>query len=250
MHFYDHNGSPCYEIKGKNGNMRTPYIREAKALKLVPGSTSVSSQIGSDSIVEWKVSMAIEICRQNPFCEMGSSVETWQAKIRNLVKKESDRITNQGKYIHDALEKYYKTGKVNLKYDQYIFPVIELIERTWPHLYRTDWIAEKRFNYKGLYGGSVDLHTEYGDGIVLDFKTKDTIDVKKFKAYEGHKQQLISYSYGLNIPKAECGNIFLSALKPNIVTLEMHNNLNIYWEKFKLLLRYWHLENYNQHIEV
>ena len=155
------------------------------------------------------------------------------------------------KFRNVALEKYYLTGKIDNKWREYIVPVIELIERRWPMLKRTDWIPERSFQYNGIYGGCVDISTEYDGGIILDFKTKDSEDIKKFKAYKGHHQQLVAYAYGLRIPSAKCGNIFLSALKPNILCLEMHDRevLDTAWTGFKYLAQYWHLENFRQLIQ-
>lgn len=248
MHYYDSDGLPAYEIMGKNGKMRTPYTKEAKVLGLVPGSTSISQQLGSDNLTNYYVNKAIYFCSKIPYCEMGMSFEAWVAIIKDKSKKDGERITSQGHAIHDALEKYYKTGKISTKYREYIIPVIELISDEWPQLQRIDWIAERSFNFRGVYGGKVDLSTGYDNGIILDFKTKDTDNIEKFVCYEGHKQQLISYAYGLKIPNAKCGNVFLSALKPNITKLIMHDDLHENWEKFKVLLQYWHLDKYKQDI--
>lgn len=249
-HYYDINGEPCYEIVGKNGKKRTPYLKEAKELGLSPGVTTITGQIKSEAINIWGINSAVQICMDNPYCSMGMSKETWLQDINNRIRKERDRITGQGSKIHDALEVYYKTGKIDKKYEDYIQPVIDLIAQQWPQLKRTDWIAEKAFNYKGWYGGKVDLHTPLCGGIVLDFKTKDTTDIKKFKPYESHKQQLVAYSYGLGQPMSQIGDIFLSALAPNILSLEMvkEDEKTAVWDRFRLLVSYWHLENYNQYI--
>lgn len=262
MHYYNSKGEPTYTIIGRNGKARAPYKKEAKELNLAPGVTSINGQISSEFLSQWRINKTIDICLNNPFCEMGTSKEDWIKKIKNKIKIENDRITGQGHAIHNALERYYKTGKISRTYEEFIVPVIDLISEKWPYLCRTDWIAEASFNYKGFYGGKVDLHypgcyrivgnvKEYSQlPIILDFKTKDNVDIDKFKAYDSHKQQLIAYAYGLNIPESQCGNIFLSALKPNILLAEIHDEIGGYWDKFKLLLQYWHLENYKQKIEV
>lgn len=248
-HFYKRDGSTCYSIVGKNGKPRAPYIKEAKELGLAPGVTTIIGQIASGGLQQYFTNLAIETCKNNPFCEMGESGDSWIKSIKTKLAVERDRITNQGSAIHDALEKYYKTGVIDNEQRFFITPVIELMEETWPDLKRTDWIAERSFNYKGFYGGKVDISTEAAGGIILDFKTKDSTDISKFKAYESHKQQLAAYSYGLNMPSAKCGNIFLSALTPDMVKLEMHDDLSDSWSKFKLLLQYWMLDNYGISIE-
>ena len=263
-HFYKPDGSTCYEIIGKNGKPRTPYKKEAKEMGLAPGVTSINGQLDKPNLVNWIVDRAINVCASYPYCEMGMNKLDWAKNIKNKIKEDQERITGQGHDIHDALEVYYKTGRIMPDYADYIVPVIELIEAKWPHLQRTDWVAEKSFCYKGLFGGKVDLHYPGRKAIdhlqnivywvetpiILDFKTKDTEDKAKFKAYDEHKQQLVAYSYGLDIIGAGCGNIFLSALKPGIIGLEMHkqDELQHSWEKFKILTQYWHLENFNSNI--
>ena len=250
MHYYDTAGNSANEVQGKNGKLRTPYWHEAKALGLVPGTTSMNAQLASEAIVFWKVNLALELAKRYPFDTMTMNEDVWKDKIRAALKLESTRIQKQGHGIHDALDKYYKTGILNETWKDYIVPVIEMIASKWPMLVRTDWIAEKRFNYKGLYGGSVDLHCEYEDGIILDYKSKDTTDKSKFKTYEGHHQQLVAYAHGLGMPNAICGNILLSALEPGILVFIQHYEAELTkaWEGFKLLVQYWHLQNFRQGI--
>lgn len=247
-HYYNATGLPAYTIIGKNGKSRTPYVKEAKELGLVPGVTTITGQLANGGLTQWFINNAIETARTTEFDAMGESPETWTKKVKDKLKAENERVTGQGHDIHDALEKYYKTGKISAAHKDFITPVIDLMAETWPNLQRTDWIAERSFNYCGLYGGKVDISTEAEGGIILDFKTKDSDDIKKYVAYEGHKQQLVAYAYGLNMFNASLGNIFLSALTPNIVKLDMHGDLDIHWEKFKFLIQYWHIENYNNYI--
>lgn len=249
-HYYDTAGHPAYEIIGKNGKSRVPYKKEAKALGLAPGTTSINGQLDKPALTNWVVDKTIDICMRNPFCEMGMGQQEWRDSIKRKLAIDKERITSQGQHIHKALEKYYQTGKISDKYREFIVPVIELIADNWPNLQRSDWIAEASFNYKGFYGGCVDLHHPGDRPIILDFKTKDSDDISKFKAYDEHKQQLCAYAHGLKIINAECGNIFLSALKPNIIALQMHEDVQEYWDKYKILLQYWHLEHYKQKINI
>lgn len=252
MHYYDTQGLPAYEITGKNGKKRTPYVKEAKELGYVPGVTSINGQLDKPQLTAWLIDMAIGMCADDPFCSMGANRTEWVKKIKQRMAIERDRVSGQGHAIHGALDKYYKTGSISDQHKEFICPVISLIENTWPNLTRKDWIAEKSFNYKGAFGGSVDLHTEGEGGIILDFKTKDTVDKAKFKAYDDHKQQLIAYAYGLKMPDAKVGNIFLSALTPNIIVFEMHEDreeLTNAWFKFQILCAYWHYKNYKWDIK-
>jgi hypothetical protein len=85
----------------------------------------------------------------------------------------------------------------------------------------------------------------YRKGIVLDFKTKDTLDVNKMKGYREHIMQLAAYRHGLGIPHADCYNLFISSQDTNIVKLVKYTEKELCdaWEMFKCLLKFWQISN-------
>ncbi len=106
--------------------------------------------------------------------------------------------------------------------------------------------AEASFAHPLGFGGKVDLHSKSTEnGIVLDFKTKNTSDVKKMKGYSEHIMQLAAYREGLGIPNARCYNLFISTQNPELVVLQEYkeDDLKRHWQMFLCLLRYWRLSN-------
>jgi hypothetical protein len=59
------------------------------------------------------------------------------------------------------------------------------------------WVSEKSFACELGFGGKLDLHAPAdGDGIVIDFKTKEFTDPAKVDAYDEHLMQLAAYRLG------------------------------------------------------
>jgi len=239
-HWYLPSGETLYKITGANGKQRDTSLRDARKLDLAVGVTSILKVAASDNLTNWIVDQTIEACRLDPFCEMGCTPEDWAARIKEKRKAEGTRVTDRGAKIHDAMETYYKSGGYHGDLIDYVEPIAGLLATEFDE----PWVAEQSFNYKGLYGGKVDLHSRKGAGVVIDFKTKDSDDVSKYKGYDTQIMQLAAYREGLGIPNSRIGNVFVSANTPGIVTLEMYTEEQAQkaWEMFKCLLRYWHLE--------
>ncbi len=240
-HWYDREGRAVYTVTGSNGKERNTTLRDARKLDLAVGVTSILKVASAPGLVNWQINQAIEACRLNPFCEMGTTKEEWAAKIKELSAQEGKRITGRGSEIHSALERYYTRGTQLQEEDDYIKPVINLMQAHYPG---ADWVSEETFNYRGLYGGSVDIHCKTGNGVILDFKTKDTADKTKLKGYDTHIMQLAAYAEGLGLPNAQCGNVWISTHVPGMVELEIYTPQQVAkaWSMFYCLMTYWRLE--------
>jgi hypothetical protein len=107
------------------------------------------------------------------------------------------------------------------------------------------WISEKSFACELGFGGKLDLHTADGDGVVIDFKTKEFTDPAKVDAYDEHLMQLAAYRLGLNLPQARCANIFVSVTEPGLVVTKewSEEDLQRGEEMFFHLLKYWQAKN-------
>jgi hypothetical protein len=106
-------------------------------------------------------------------------------------------------------------------------------------------VSEKSFACELGFGGKLDLCTFDGDGIVIDFKTKEFTDPAKVDAYDEHLMQLAAYRLGLNLPQARCANVFVSVTEPGLcVTKEWsEDDLERGEEMFYHLLKYWQAKN-------
>jgi hypothetical protein len=103
------------------------------------------------------------------------------------------------------------------------------------------WATEKSFAHELGFGGKVDLHSKDGDGMVVDFKTKEFKDPSKVDAYDDQLLQLAAYRVGLGIPKARCANVYVSVTDPGLVKVIewSEEELQRGWAMFQALLTYW-----------
>ena len=246
-HFYDTDGKPVYQVpnKSKPGTMRGTTLRDMRKLDLAVGVTSINSLTRSVQLDEWKIKETIRYCMSKPFDAMCKTQEDYINEIIEESAKALTKTSDRGKEIHAAMEEYYTKDIVHGKDERYIVPVINGIREKW----NTRWSAEETFNYKGLYGGSVDLSSSWGegDGIVLDFKVKDKDGeaFNRIKGYESYKMQIAAYRVGLGMPNAIGGNVYISSKQPGLFKIELYGNeeLDRHFEMFMNLCRYWHLNN-------
>ncbi len=251
-HFYDRQGLPVYEVKKATSiGLRATHIGDARKLKLVPSVTGVTGQIAKQQLTEWMLKQLLEtVLRNKPpsdtlllsLAEYETQVDRWKKYIIPLSKEESQKAARRGTELHDKLEKYFLTGYVDDSDGDIIRAVKGLLKQKFGSM---EWVPEKSFGHKLGYGGKVDLCSFQGDGIVVDFKTKakDILDSKLL--YDDYCTQLAAYRVGLDIPQAKCYNLVISTTKPG--TVFMHEwpevELSRGFEKFKLLLSYWQIEN-------
>ncbi len=257
-HYYTSGGDACYQVPyaGKREGMRDTTITDARKLNLYPSVTELFNLLSKEGLYRWKEGMLLEATWQHEggFFE---SFEQYKKIITSFVKQEAERAPKLGSKIHDELEQWYKSG-ANLPPNDRIAKAVFTVRE---EVGKYDYIAERSFAHPLGFGGKVDLHakaisgrvedepsTWYTDivpAIVLDFKTKDTTDVKKMKGYDEHIMQLAAYRHGLGTPKARCYNLFVSSQDPSLVVLVEYEEEKLVkaWEMFKCLLRYWQLSN-------
>jgi len=248
-HYYARDGKPCYEVTGANGKIRATHLGDARKMDLAVGVTTILKVASSDGLTNWRINETIKACMQNPYCAMGMDPKAWTDSIKKDASAKLDKASDRGKEIHGALEEYYKTGRVDKKDEKIIVPVINSIQEIPSS--QSGWVAEETFNYEGLFGGSVDLHTRdnwnTGEGIIIDFKTKDKSDIKDLKGYVKDVQQLAAYRMGLGLPGARLINIYISVAEGceglHVVKEHTVGEIDSAWEMFKLLCQYWHLDN-------
>lgn len=96
---------------------------------------------------------------------------------------------------------------------------------------------ERSFASELGYGGAVDLPIYLGDGIIIDFKTKD-MDTAKAEgklAYDDHIMQLAAYRMGLGMPDAKLYNLFLSRDNPTVYQLHEWTEEEAQWGEMMFL---------------
>ena len=99
-----------------------------------------------------------------------------------------------------------------------------------------DGRPEKSFAHKLGFGGKVDWHAP---GIVIDFKSKDSIGEDRL-AWDEHVCQLASYREGLGMPTARCLNVFVGIDDCRVEVVEhSEQDLQRGWRMFQHCLGLW-----------
>jgi hypothetical protein len=259
-HYYEiGTGTPVYEVDRTDGKGKRPTnSRDARKLNLVPSVTTITSVLAKPGLVNWQAEQTIYATLASARQREGEEYLDYTKRIiyesNNISRKASDR----GSQLHNLLEEFYKLDSFHTEYltdilDKdcaFITPVISavgaVIDNITGGVYEI--IPEKSFASSLGFGGKVDLVVEGKDkdnSVIIDFKTKNTIDIKKFYKYDEHLMQLAAYRTGLEMPKARCIDIYFSAIEPGII--EVHEwteeDLQRGWKMFESLLNYWKLSN-------
>ena len=144
---------------------------------------------------------------------------------------------DRGTRMHGVLECFYRSTEPS------VWPVyvVETDRSMLEHFGERNWIAETSAADYG-YAGKVDLWCPEGDGIVVDFKTKEG-SLDKVAVYHEHLMQLAAYRVLLGVPKARAANVFLNE-RGDVQIIEHDNNdLDKAFECFKCLLSFYKLKN-------
>lgn len=241
LHWYrSDNGQPQHEVFAANGNPRPATLRDARKLNLVPSVTNIIGILDKPGLLIWKEQQLFNAVLEHPY-QQGGDVDEWKRAVKFLSAKRGRDASERGRELHDKMEKWVANQLSTEDVDINILnPVIQCLRTVGDF----DWIAEKAFAYNG-YGGTCDLHCVEENGIILDFKTKDTSDIKKLKGYTEHIMQLAAYREGLGLPKARCMNLFFSTQVPGMVVLQEYTEEEVQkaYKMFTHLKDFWKLYN-------
>jgi len=239
-HWYDRQGTPAYSVIGKNGLKRSTTLRDARKLNLVPSVTTVLAVAAKPALEAWKLNQMMLACMT---LTRGKD-ETEKDFIDRIVKdskEQAKQAAERGTTVHGALESFYE-GIYLADFMDYQTGVDKAVQA---HFGTPEWSTEKSFCHEAGFGGKVDLHTRDGDGIVIDFKTKEFIDPSKVDAYDEQLLQLSAYRLGLGLPKARCANVFVSVIEQGLCKIVewSEEDLKRGEQMFLALLKFWQLKN-------
>ena len=240
QHWYDREGKPAYTVIAKNGSPRPTTLRDARKMNLVPSVTTILSVASRPALEAWKLNQMMLACMT---LTRGRD-ETEKDFIERIVKdsKEQAKMASErGTTVHGALESFYE-GIMLADFMDYQTGVDKAVQA---HFGTPEWSTEKSFCHEQGFGGKVDLHTKDGEGIVIDFKTKEFIDPSKVDAYDEQLLQLSAYRLGLGLPKARCANVFVSVIEQGLCKIVewSEEDLKRGEQMFLALLNYWQLKN-------
>ena len=208
-HYYLRDGTPCYEVMGKNGKLRPFSLRWDRGLEAVPSVTTITEIINKPALTTWKVNQGIMAALTLP--KLAEELESdWIDRVKQDAGAQAREAAEEGTRIHDAIEARLKGKPYPKAYVEHVEGTLKVLKEMYPHV--SDWVSEASFAHKSGYGGKIDLHSP-STGIIVDFKGKDlseqdVLDKKKL-AYD-QNIQLGAYCQGLGFEPTECGNIFVS----------------------------------------
>jgi hypothetical protein len=242
QHWYTQDGAPQYTVTAKNGNQRNTTLADARKMNLVPSVTTIMSAAAKPALEQWKLNQMMLACMTLP----RGSDEPEEAFIQRVVrdsKEHTKMAAERGTDIHAALESWYD-GIMVADRVEYQMGVSDAIKE---HFGELAWSSEKSFAHKLGFGGKIDLHTRDGEGVVIDFKTKEftAAEAEKLTGYDENVMQLSAYRMGLDLPQARCANVFVSVIEPGLVKIVewQPNEIERGWAMFDALRQFWYAKS-------
>lgn len=239
-HFYDHEGKPQYEVFKVGGKEKRPStLADARKLHLVPSVTTVSGMLAKPMLNKWIIDQTLATCLAFPIKD-DEDPDQYCKKITAITREKTDIAANRGTDIHNKLESYFLSGKIDQTDEAILVPALNLLAYEFNG---QKWIPEASFAHTSGFGGKVDLYSK--SGIIVDFKTKAKDELDKNVIYDDYCIQLAAYRLGLNLPKAKCYNLIISTTKPGTLYLHKWSEEELIdgLEKFQCMLKLWKLMN-------
>lgn len=284
-HYYNKKAEPCHKVKRSDGKgLRDTTVRDARKLKLYPSVTTIFGILNKIGLTDWQIERALKAVHQNPRQEVG---EAWEDYVKRIIAKgeeiqKSESGRDKGSYYHSLLENFFKAGDTEQEPlsetdSAFILPIVhtvtDLIKQTTDSnaAATIEFFPELRFVFKaasGLaYAGTIDLVVlirinESVHTLFIDFKSKNTTDLKKFKVYDEHLMQLAAYGHAFMAnsggyvwkqnQEVSCRhiNLFFSSVEPGIIKTHEWTDEDVKkgTNMFFALLEYWQLKN-NYYLE-
>jgi hypothetical protein len=242
QHWYTRTGEPAYTVKNKDGHPRPTTLRDARKLGLVPSVTTIIKCAASPGLEAWKLQQMMLAALTLPRAPEESE-ESFISRIQADSKEQAKMAAERGSEVHAALESFFETRHVTTKFAESVAGTESEIVKIFGNL---EWSTEKSFARDG-FGGKVDLHSQDGQGVVIDFKTKEFTEetMDKAQGFDEHLMQLASYRVGLGLPKARCANVFVSVTQPGLVVVRewSQEDLERGWKMFNSLLQFWYAKS-------
>ena len=254
-HFYLPDGTPFYQVPyaGKRIGMRDATLRDARKVNAYPSVTAILNVIDKPGLTNWKIDQAIIAARTTPNIRPDMSIEELVKLVKADAAEQAKQAAERGTDIHDCIEAYYKTNRIQPEYKDTIIAAVECVR---DNCGEQDWEAEKWFASPLCYGGKIDL---VSDQWIIDFKTKEG-PAENHSMYSEQAMQLVAYDQGLQRPDFTWGidhprqmaNVIVSRDDGSVKfwLWDDEDYLQWQWECFKALLTYWHTDKqYFPHLE-
>lgn len=234
-HWYRPDGSPCYEMEGKNGPRPTT-LRDARKLNLYPSVTKIIKEAAAPGLESWKRKQLLLAAMTLPRLP-DEDEDSFIKRVAIDADAQSSKARETGTRIHAEIEIALGGGEIS----EYALPVLRWLRDEFPD---ANWQPERSFASRLGYGGKLDA---YAPGIVIDFKTSDFAIEDEVGGWDEQLLQLSACSIGLNedLATVKALNLFVSTRAPGIVKAVYWSSeeLRRGWLMFDCLLSYWMLRN-------
>ncbi len=243
-HWYFPDGRPCYTITGKNGKERSPFLKEAMVMALVPGVTTITGQVRKYGLELYGKKQTALSALTMPRLQ-GETDEDFVDRIIVESAEHGKLAAERGTDFHASIEAGIQGKSVPVEHRAIVEKVIDTLNQYGIDLSKGK--AEHSFACKLGFGGKIDWHT---DEIVLDFKTKDRVKDVRQLAWPDNCQQLSAYDVGLHYPKwdenSRLINVFVGINDEEVRIHEWTQaDSQQGWQAFKALLQLWQItKNY------
>lgn len=241
-HWYTKDGAPAYTVIAKNGEPRSTTLRDAKKLGLLPSVTTIMKAAASPGLEAWKLNQMMLAALTLPRAE-GEDEETFIKRIQADSKDQAKKAAERGTEVHAAIERFYE-GTIEGKALPYLEAVYKAVNERFGDL---NWAVEKSFAHTSSpfgFAGKIDLHSMDGDGVVIDFKTKEFTSetMEKVAGFDENVMQLAAYRTGLVKPQARCANVFVSVTEPGLVVVKEWTQEELWrgWSMFDALKTFYY----------
>jgi hypothetical protein len=234
QHWYARDGSPAYEVKGANGNMRPATLRDARKLGLVPSVTTIIGSCAKPGLERWKLEQMMHAALTLPRLDREPEAD-WISRVWTDSKETARKAAERGTAIHAAIQGWYEgEDYMGTPFEKHVEAADVAVDQWLGEI----WTAEQSFAHELGFGGKVDLSSQQG---VIDFKTKEFSEVIDLRTWDEHAMQLAAYRVGLRVPQARCAICYVSVTVPGLVkVIEIKEpELAKGWQMFKGLLAYW-----------
>jgi hypothetical protein len=245
--FYTKAGEPCFEIPKKSGNgMKSPTIRDAREMELLPSVTHLIRTLNRPELNEWITEQCVLAVLTTPR-KPGETDDEFVRRVlheERIQDQEVERARKMGNQIHAALEDALNMGlssSPNKAMAPYVDPVLQWRMKVG----RVVW-AERILVGEG-YAGKADLLLDLEDINFLqliDFKTTSRLPKA---SYHEHRLQTSAYAKAADNnkkPILHTANVYISTVDPGKFVVHCQDNWeNTYNKGFKPLMELWQWMN-------
>lgn len=248
-HYYEKTGNGVEPrhfvgVSSRPGELRPTRITDARKAGWYPSVTTIQGLLDKPALTDWKIQEHLKVAYKMATQDNGYpfGVDSFITDVKIQTQAALDKAPKDGTDFHDVLERYFSGNETGMS-DREISISRNVEALLCDDQVAYEWITEKSFVHSAGFAGKVDLHWQDGfNGIVVDFKTKNTAD--KWKpgkmAYPEMAMQLAAYRVGLGLDNARCANVFICLETGDVEFYEWEpETLDKQWANFADLLRIW-----------